>query len=120
MKLTELDVWLQAVDLVVHVYRVTAPFPDAEKFGLTIQIRRAAVSVASNIAEGEGRRGRRDHSRFLLNARGSLYELQTQIVICERLGYLLQDDVSAVIEKVENVGRLINGTMRYLAHAADR
>ncbi len=120
MKLTELEVWLQAVDLVAHIYRITASFPDAERFGLTIQIRRAAVSIASNIAEGEGRRGRRDHSRFLLNARGSLYELQTQIVICGRLGYLMEDEASAAIERIANVGRLINGTIRYLSRAAGR
>jgi four helix bundle protein len=120
MHYTELEVWQEAIQLVVSVYQLTSVLPSTEQYGLRAQIRRAAVSIASNIAEGEGRRGRRDHSRFVLNARGSLYELQTQIVICQRLGYVGQAEMSAVFSHTEVVGRLINGTLRYLAKAADR
>lgn len=120
MKLNELDVWLEAMGLVVTVYESTQAFPKDEIYGLRLQLRRAAVSVVSNIAEGEGRRGRRDHSRFVLNARGSLYELQTQIVLCERLGYLNPTVASGILARSETVGRLVNGTLRYLARAANR
>jgi four helix bundle protein len=120
MKLTELEVWLEAMELVIDVYQLTAKLPPCERYGLRQQIRRAAVSVPSNIAEGEGRRGRRDHSRFLLTARGSLYELQTQMIICERLGYIDREAAPLVASRIEAVGRLINGTLRYLARAANR
>jgi len=108
------------MELVVGVYQSTKVFPKEETYGLRQQIRRAAVSVVSNIAEGEGRRGRRDHSRFLLNARGSLYELQTQIMLCERLGCLSSQATAAIVERMGVVGRLVNGTLRFLAQAANR
>jgi four helix bundle protein len=120
MQLTELEVWIEAMQLVVDVYQSTKSLPQDEIYGLRMQIRRAAVSVVSNIAEGEGRRGRRDHARFVLTARGSLYELKTQITLCERLGYLSLETSSAVLERAEAVGRLVNGTLRFLARAANR
>jgi len=91
MKYTELDVWQQAVALALNIYAETANLPNDERFGLTAQMRRASVSIASNVAEGEGRRFRRDNAKFVLAARGSLYELHTQLVICERLGYISLD-----------------------------
>ena len=120
MNFTELDVWKSCMDLVVDVYRGTNALPDDERFGLRSQIRRSAVSIASNVAEGEGRTSRKDHMRFCINARGSLYELQTQILICERLGYLEQSAVRKLIASVDRVGCLISGTMRFLSRAAKR
>jgi four helix bundle protein len=115
MKLNELHVWREAVALVVSIYRLTAEFPAEERYDLTRQIRRAAVSVASNIAEGEGRRGHRDHARFVLNARGSLYEVRTQLVISRELGYVADEVLAVMIAKIDDVGRLINGTLRFLS-----
>jgi four helix bundle protein len=120
MHYTDLDVWQQAVDLAIEVYTATSRLPREERFGLTAQMRRAAVSVPSNIAEGEGRRWRRDHARFVLQARGSLFELNTQIVICERLVYLDCDTAAALTHRIARVGELINGTLRYLSQAANR
>jgi four helix bundle protein len=120
MKFMDLDVWLRAIDLVVDVYSATESLPQREQFGLKTQICRAVVSVASNIAEGEGRASRRDHAKFLVTARGSLYEVMTQIVICERLGYLDPQVAGDLREKVVRVCQLINGTLRYVKRSATR
>ena len=120
MKFMHLDVWLQAIDLVVDVYTVSESLPRHEQFGLKAQIRRASVSVASNIAEGEGRRSRRDHAKFLHQARGSLYEVLTQVVICERLGYMRPESAAALHGQIVRVGKLVNGTLRYLSRSATR
>ncbi len=84
----ELVAWQEAIVLVKSVYELTAEFPDHERFALSNQMRRAAVSVPSNIAEGAGRKGAREFSRFLLMARGSLAELETQVIISRSLGYI--------------------------------
>ena len=96
-----LEVWRDAMDLVEAVYRMTSSFPDSERFGLTSQMRRAAVSVPSNIAEGAARRSRADYLRFLGIARGSLSELDTQIQIADRLGFTAPAaGVEALVDRV--------------------
>jgi four helix bundle protein len=119
MNYNELEVWQRAIDLSVDVYRATEGFPSEERFGLRIQMRRAAVSIPSNIAEGDGRRSRRDHRRFVLQARGSLYELETQLVICEKLGYLEELSGTALRNQARRVGQLINGFLRHLSRTTD-
>ncbi|HYE24591.1 MAG TPA: four helix bundle protein [Clostridia bacterium] len=104
----ELRVWQQAVDLALHVYRVTEQFPHAEQFGLTSQLRRAAVSISSNIAEGKGRHTDRDFCGFLFRARGSLLELETQILIASRLGYLGTETQNQILEESAVLGRGLN------------
>jgi four helix bundle protein len=84
----QLDVWREAMTLVETAYTLSARFPDAERFGLTAQMRRAAISIPSNIAEGAARRSTAEYLRFLSIARGSLSELDTQIRIAQRLGWL--------------------------------
>ena len=84
----DLRVWQQPMDLAMQVYRLTETFPKHELYGLTGQIRRAAISIPSNIAEGKGRRTDRDFSSFLFRARGSLLELETQVLLARRLEYL--------------------------------
>jgi four helix bundle protein len=120
MEYTELEVWKKAVEFAVGLYQATAFLPQEERFGLSSQMRRAAVSVASNIAEGEGRKSRRDHTRFLVQARGSLFEVETQITICERLGYFDEMTANALRVNSHRVGQLINGTIRYVRRAAER
>lgn len=85
---TELRAWKQAVDPVVEVYRITQGFPKTELYGLTNQVRGSAVSVPSNIAEGKGRSSDREFALFLTHARGSLLELETQLLLAGRLGYV--------------------------------
>jgi four helix bundle protein len=97
-KYSDLIAWQKAMDLVAVVYQLTAEFPKAEVYGLTSQLRRAAVSVPSNIAEGYARSGRREFAHALSIALGSLAEVETQILIAERLGYLAADSRANLLE----------------------
>jgi four helix bundle protein len=105
----ELIAWQKAMDLVQFVYRATTPFPSTEIFGLTNQMRWSAVSVPSNIAEGQGRGTTRDFIHFLAVARGSLQELETQIQIAERLQYLDSGAASGLMASCEEVSRILHG-----------
>ena len=102
-----LDAWKMSRQLVVAVYRLTRAFPKEELFGLTIQMRRAAISVPSNVAEGAARSGRREFAQFLNVARGSLSELETQLIIATDLGYLSPED--PVFASIQHVSRLLTG-----------
>ena len=110
----DLVAWQKAVELVVRVYKLTRRFPKEEIYGLTAQMRRAAVSVASNIAEGQGRLSRGEFRQFLGHARGSLCELETQIVIAGRLGYAEAGEADEVIEASREVGRIVSGLLASL------
>jgi len=110
----ELIAWQKAMDLVVLIYKVTACFPKEELFGLTMQVRKAAVSIPSNIAEGQGRQTTRDFLHFLSIARGSLQEVETQILIAERLNYLNAVQTEHVICLSSEVGRLTSGLVSSL------
>ena len=110
----KLDAWLEAIELTVETYRQTEKLPGDEKFGLISQMRRSAVSVASNIAEGAARDTKKDFIRFLHNAKGSLSELDTQVVICNRLGYLSVDECEILNEHMERESKLLTGLIRYL------
>jgi four helix bundle protein len=105
----DLKVWRRAMDLVVDVYRCTTSFPKPEVYGLTSQMRRSAVSVPSNIAEGKGRLSRKELVQFLFRARGSLLELETQITIGQELGYLDFEDGKRLTNLTAEVGRMLNG-----------
>ena len=103
----KLEAWKRARELVLSVYRLTQAFLKEEIFGLTAQMRRAAVSIPSNIAEGAARAGQREFAQFLNIARGSLSELETQLLIATDLGYIKNND--PVFELVDLVSRLITG-----------
>ncbi len=113
----DLIVWQKAVAFVTDVYRATQSFPNDERFGLTSQLRRAAVSIPSNIAEGQGRSTRGEFRQFLGNAKGSLCEVETQLVIAENLSYLKEPQ--PLIEKLHEVARLLNGLMNSLQPPAN-
>ena len=102
-----LDAWKVSRQLVVTVYRLTRGFPKEELFGLTSQLKRASISIPSNIAEGAARSGRREFAQFLNIARGSLSELETQLIIATDLGYLSLDD--PVFASIERVSKLLTG-----------
>lgn len=108
----DLHVWQDAMKLTSEVYRKTASFPKHELYGLTNQMRRAAVSVASNIAEGKGHRSDREFTNFLLHARGSLLELETQALIAMDLQYLKPDEGQHLFEAAEGVCRQLNGLIK--------
>lgn len=105
-----LDAWRQGMRLVKAVYDVSARFPADERFGLTQQMRRAAVSIPSNIAEGAARSGPKAYAHFISVARGSLAELTTQIQIAGMLGYLV--DTAEILNLTDHVGRLLTGLYR--------
>jgi four helix bundle protein len=105
----DLRVWQEAMRLATDTYRATADFPKHEICGLSQQMRRAAVSVPSNIAEGKGRRTDREFRQFLFNARGSLLELETQLTIAAELQYLSEKQSKILLEGATNVGRALSG-----------
>ena len=107
----DLVAWQKAFRLTSMIYAATAEFPKDERFGLTQQLRRATVSVVSNIAEGAGRHTRADYLRFLDMAKGSLYEVQTQLLLASEFEYL---PGSATYEAAEEVERILNGLIRAL------
>ena len=108
----DLQAWQKSYELVLAIYRFTARFPVEERFGLTQQLRRAAVSVPSNIAEGWGRQSRPDFLRFLQIARGSVYEVRTQLKLSIDLGYATQ--IESPLGLVGDVDRLLNALIRSL------
>lgn len=110
----ELTVWQKSVELVSEMYQVTKRFPKEEMYGLISQIRRSAVSVPSNIAEGWGRGSTQEYIRFLTIARGSLMELETQLIISEKLTYLTSEQQAALSKSIEQIGRMLNGLIKSL------
>jgi four helix bundle protein len=105
----DLIAWQQGIALVKGIYRFTAEFPESERFGLTSQMRRAAVSVPSNIAEGVGRNFQKERIQFLAIARGSLTELETHLIIARELGY--SSGEQELLELIDRVFALLNGLM---------
>lgn len=114
-----LEAWKSAMELVETIYRVTAMFPSQEQFGLVSQMRRAAVSVPSNLAEGAARDGSREFVRFLSIARGSLSELDTQYQIAVRLGYAKPDPIQ-LEPLLERTSKLISGLHKKMKEAVDQ
>jgi four helix bundle protein len=110
----ELVVWQKAVDLVTEVYSMTKDFPRDEVYGLTSQLRRSAVSIPSNVAEGQGRATKGEFIQFLCHARGSLFELETQLLIAGKLGYITPDVEGSVTSKATEVARILNGLLTSL------
>jgi four helix bundle protein len=103
----ELIVWQKSIILVEEIYRLTTKYPKSELFGICSQMRRAAISIPSNIAEGYGRRSRKEYIQFYAIAYGSILELQTQIVISFRLGYLSQEEYGLLNSQVEEVIKML-------------
>jgi len=107
----DLDVWNKSMDMVEDVYRLTKNFPESEKYGLTNQIRRCTVSISSNIAEGAARNTDKEFVQFCYIALGSLSELETQLLIAERLGYSQNIDI---LDNVVVIRRMLLGLIKYL------
>lgn len=110
----DLVLWQKAMALAAEVHRVTPALPRHELFGLAAQLRRAAVSIPSNIAEGSARRSTREFIAYLHIARGSLSELRTQLLLAQHVGYLADTDLSCVDQLGDEVGRLLNAVIRGL------
>ena len=115
----KLEAWIKAIQLVTDVYKSSEGFPKEERYGLTSQIRRAAVSIPANLAEGAGRRSSKEFAHFLSNSQGSASELETELIIANRLGYLDETTFAKLISQLERIGRLITGLTRHVRSGPD-
>lgn len=113
-QLKEIKVWKKALDLAEAIYEATASFPKEEMYGLTSQMRRSAVSVASNISEGAGRNSKGEFIHFLGIAQGSAYELQTQLVLSNRLSLLNEEELNILLKQLDEVQRMNYGFHEFL------
>ncbi len=109
---TDLDVWKMSMDLVEAVYKQSALYPKEELYGLTSQIRRAAVSIPSNIAEGAARQGTKEFIQFLYISLGSLSEVETQLMLAKRLGFA--EDVNLLLSNTKRIKKMLNGLISHL------
>lgn len=110
-----LEVWRKASQLAVSIYRATAHFPSEERYGLTSQMRRSAVSISSNIAEGAGRRGTTDFRRFVIFARGSLHELRSQLHVSRQLGFIETGEWLELERRMDEISRMLLALIRSLS-----
>ena len=111
---TELLVWQKAMELTAEVYRIVKMLPKEELFALSDQMRRAAVSIPSNIAEGQARTSTREFLQFLSIAKGSKAELETQLILCVKVGYLANSDITVAMQLGQEVGKMLNALMKTL------
>ncbi|MBN2106652.1 MAG: four helix bundle protein [Deltaproteobacteria bacterium] len=109
-----LEVWKKAIDFVKHIYAATSDFPVEEKFGLISQMRRAAVSIPSNISEGAARQSRKEFINFLSIAQGSVAELETQLIIAKELNFFSIEVADDLLEALEDISKMIIGLQRSL------
>ena len=109
-----LEVWKRSLDFVTEIYKITANFPADEKFGLVSQMRRAAVSIPSNIAEGAARNSRKEFINFLHIAQGSAAELETQILISQNLRFIESNQAEPLLQELEEISRMIIGLQKSL------
>lgn len=114
----DLVAWQKSMVLVTEVYKASQKFPKEELFGLMSQIRRAAVSVPSNIAEGHARSSKKEFQYFLSNARGSLAELETQLTIAYQLAYINEITINQLLDQLWEVGRILNGLLSSLKRSS--
>jgi len=115
MNYGELIVWQKAMDLVTEIYKITATFPSEERFGLSSQARRAAVSIPSNIAEGHGRKASGAYLNHLSIAYGSLMELETQLQIALRLNFVSADETTTLLAQTNEIGKMLNGLKKSIS-----
>lgn len=110
----ELVAWQKAMDLVESVYQVTDNFPKREVYSLTDQIRRAAVSIPSNIAEGQAYYTKREFTHYLRHSRGSLADIETQVIIAQRLHYLSEPEAQSILKRTDELSRFLSGLINSL------
>ena len=111
----DLRVWHKSIELVKEIYFLTEKLPSKEKYVLSDQMRRAAISIPSNVAEGNGRSSRVEYKRFVEIARGSQYELQTQLYICVELNYFTESDTEKANKLITEVGKMLNNLIKSLS-----
>jgi four helix bundle protein len=107
-------VWQKSIDLIDLIYAQSASWPASEMYGLISQVRRAAVSIAANIAEGSGRTGKREYAHHVSIARGSLHEVETLLIVADRLGYCTSETTKNLLFQLAEIGRMLTGLIRSL------
>lgn len=110
----DLDVWKLSIEFVTEIYNLTKDFPKEEQFGLTNQIRRASVSIPSNIAEGAGRRSDKEFLQFLYISMGSIQEIDTQLLISLNLNYLTKSEYEILLTKLDQISKMISGLIKFV------
>lgn len=110
----DLDAWKNSIELVTDVYKTTNDFPNHERFGLTSQIRRSAVSIPSNISEGAGRKHKKEFIQFLYIAIGSLAELETQLIISCNINFITKEELENYNQKLKIIANQIHGLIKYI------
>ena len=110
----DLEIWQRSIGLVEEIYRITKSFPQEETYGLSSQLRRAAISIPSNIAEGFARASEKEYKQFLYVSLGSCAEVSTQITIADRLGYLKQEKADVLSDEVEQISKMTMGLIKKL------
>lgn len=109
-----LDAWKRAVDLAVKIYEITRDFPKEEIYGITSQIRRAVISISSNLAEGAGRPSKKEFNRFVDMSMGSLNETESLLIVSCKLGFIEKQPFHEIKSQIEELGRILNGLKKYL------
>ncbi len=115
----DLKVWQKSMELAKEVYQITRNFPEHEKYGLVTQMRRATISIPLNIAEGRGRYHKKSFVQFLMQARGSLYEMVTLVKLSTSLGYLKSETMEDLLEKCNNISRMLSGLINSMKKPRD-
>lgn len=110
----DLDVWKKSIEFVTELYKVTKNFPEEEKFGLTNQLKRASISIPSNLAEGAARKGKLEFKQFLYIALSSAAEIETQLLIAKNLNFISDDPYSDLINKLNTISKMIQGLIKTL------
>ncbi len=105
---TKYDIWNDGIELSVKLYKLTDSFPEHEKFGLTIQIKRASISITSNFAEGCSRSSEKDFKRFIEISLGSAFEIKTQLIVSNKLGYLSNEELNEIIVSIDKISKQLN------------
>ncbi|WP_395647372.1 four helix bundle protein [Terricaulis sp.] len=116
----DLNVWQEAMSIAEQVYRLAAAFPSDERFGLSVQMRRAAVSIAANIAEGHGRETSRYYVQFLRVSQGSLKELETHLFLSQRVGLTDRQQAEPVLDECDKLGRMLRSLIRAIQESRGR
>jgi len=104
----DLLIWQRSMDLVERIYKITSKLPTTEQWGLTSQMRRSAISVPSNVAEGYGRQATGEYRHHLSIGRGSLLEVETQVLLCQRLGYLENEEINSLLDEINQIGKMLS------------
>lgn len=110
----ELKIWIKGIDLAESIYKTVSNFPDSEKYGIISQLKRASISVSSNIAEGASRKSQKEFSHFLSISLGSLFEIETQLVIANRIKYITDKTLEELTEQINEIIKMIIGFKRQL------